>query len=220
MLFPYNENHLKKEASITAMVLGTAATEAAAEGLKLFGKNRGANFLSAGIELGQKGERMNPYTEGMARNLLGNKQVSPYDAGMKIGGRMKEMDPERSERFLNKTIGMGAARKERLEDAGEKVKDPVLNAIDNYQIGKERHHPLFQSALMKGSKPQDSNPMIGNLAATATSAPLALADFRSVARPVMRAAEKNPAVQKTQTKLFPLGTKREKTYNVIRDYID
>jgi hypothetical protein len=223
MLFPTSKNkehYIQKEASLVGLGLGIAATEAAAEGLKHFGRARGANFLDAGIQLGQKGEKMNPYTEGMARNLFGNKQLAPYDAGLEIGSRMKNMEPERGERFLNKAVGMGSARKERLEAAGEKVKNPVLNALDKYQIGADRSHPLFQSTIMKGSKPKEANPLLGELGATATSAPLALADVRSIVRPALRAAEKNPSIQKTQTKLFPEGTKREKTYNVIRDYID
>lgn len=220
MLFPLEPKGFKKKATVTGFLAGLAATEAAAEGLKVYGRNRGANFLNAGIELGQKGERMNPFTESMSRNLLGNRQVLPYEAGLEIGGRMKNMEPERSERFLNKVIGMGAARKQSMEEVGQKVKDPVLNAIDQYQIGQDRAAPLFQSTIMKGSKPQESNALAGKIVANTASVPLGLVDFRAAARPALRTAERHPVGQKVQKQLFPEGTKREKTYNAVRNYID
>jgi hypothetical protein len=176
--------------------------------------------LDAGIQLGRNGEKVHPFTESLSRNLLGKKINTPYDAGLAIGNRMQPMDPERQERFLNKTIGMGAARKQSLLDQGKKVKDPVLNAIDAWQIGKDRHHETFQSLLTKGGIPQDEKRNLAALGGHALSAVAAPLDSRVIARPAVRKVESLPAVQEIKSRLFPMGTIREKGYNFVRDQID
>lgn len=215
-LFP-----LKKQASLTGIATGLAVAEGTAQSLSLLGRNRGSNLFGAGVELGSKGEKMNPYTETLAKNLFGKKQVLPYEAGMQVGSRMKQMEPEKQERFLNKVVGMGSARKDRLElETGKRVKDPILNALEDYQIGKDRKNGLFQSIITKGSKPENAPSSLANLAANISTVPTAVIDSRFAIRPALRAAEQKPTVINTQKKLFPEGTKREKVYGAVRNYID
>lgn len=213
-------DEFEKQASVTGFLASLAAGEAAMHGLATLGKKHNANLLNTGIELGQKGRVMNPYTETLSRNILGNKQLAPYDAGVAIGKRLQGRTPEEQERLLNKTVGMGVARKNRLTAEGQKVKDPVLNALDNYQIGTDRHSPLLNSFLQKGSKPDTESLKVDKAIANAATLPGALVDFRAAARPLMRGVENTPSLQKATDKLLPADTKRKKIYDISRGYID
>lgn len=215
-------HHQTKTASLTAIAAGLLGAEATVRGVNQFGKARNANLLSAGITLGQKGERMHPYTETVSRNLLGTKQMQPYEAGKQIGARMQKMEPEKQERFLGKVVGMGSARKDRLlKETGKDPKSPVLNALESYQQGKDRHHPLFQKVITRHSKPDNgTTPKLTTLAASASTLPASIIDSRYALRPMLRTVEKQPVVSNTQKKLFPQDTKRAKAYQLVRDYID
>lgn len=209
----------EKKASLTGFLAALAAGEAVVEGISHMGRVHGPNLLRTGIELGSKGEKMNPYKETFARNLLGNRQLSPYEAGQAIGSRMQNMPPDQQERFLNKVVGMGSARKDRLVAEKEKV-PAVLNALEGYQVGKDQSAPGLNNFLLKGSKPIDKNTKVQTAISNTLSMPGALLDFRAAARPIVRAAETKPKVQQYTQKIAPDNTKRKKIYDITRNYID
>jgi hypothetical protein len=228
MLFPIiktNSEPFEKQASILGLLAGMGIGELGMQAASKFGQKRGANLLRTGIDLSQKGEKMAPLTETLSRNLLGNKAMSPYDAGLKIGNKIteKNMEPERAQKFIDRVVKWNVDKKTRLEQAGEKVKDPVLHAMDDYLLFKDLKHPKFQKMLNEGSIPQEKSgaggKIVGN-ALTGLAAPQSWGDFRFAARPLVRKAENTPAVQNAQNKLFPAGTMREKGYNMVRNYID
>lgn len=214
-------NELEKHASALTFFGGLAAGEAVMKGISSAGKSMDANLLRAGIELGRKGEKMHPYKETLSRNLLGNRQLSPYESGQAIGKRMQEMDPEKEERFLNKVVGMASARKNNHRSFRD---DPTLTAIENYQIGRDLKHPGVQSFLEAGSKPVESSGRLATLAANATTAPGGLLDFRLAARPLARFTESNKPAQRLGENLLaktPVDDDKIKTgYNIARNYID
>lgn len=212
---------MNKKASLLGWAGTFAAAEATAQTLSHLARDRSSNLFGAGVELGSKGEKIHPYKETISKNLFGRKQLNPYEAGLGVGKRMQEMDPDRQERFLNKVVGMGSARKDRLElETGKKVKDPILNALEGYQMGKDRKHGLFQSILTKGSVPAESSSTLANLAANATTVPTGVVDSRFALRPAIRAVETQPKMMNLQKRWFPEGTKRHKLFNTARDYID
>lgn len=228
MLFPITKTNcepFEKQASILGILAGMGLGELGMKAASKFGQKRGANLLRTGIDLSQQGEKMAPLTETLSRNLLGNKAMSPYDAGMKIGNKIteKNMDPDYAQRFIDRVVKWNVDKKTRMEQAGEKVKDPVLHAMDDYLQFKDLDHPKFHNFLNEGSIPQEKSgaggKIVGN-ALTGLAAPQSWGDFRFVARPIVRKAENAPAVQNAQNKLFPAGTKRKKGYNMVRDYID
>lgn len=215
-----HEQQFHKQASLLAAAGAVATAEATMKGLSRLGKQHDASLLRAGVELGSQGRKMNPYTENISRNVLGNKQLAPYDAGLAIGKRMQPMEPGRQERFLNKVVGMGSARKDRLVSEGQKIKDPVLNALENYQVGRDLKSPGVNKFLLKGSRPIDNSDLKHQVAANAATIPAALLDSRAVIRPALRAAEKTPAFQALSSRVLPEDSKRKKVYSTVRDYID
>lgn len=216
------EGQLDKQASLLGFAGALAAGEAMMKGIAQVGKAHDANFLRAGVELGRQGQKMNPYTENISRNVLGNKQLAPYDAGLEIGKRMQArgMDPETESRFLDKIVGMGSARKDRLVLEGKKVKDPVLNSLENYQIGRDLKNPKINDLLLKGSRPINDNRISQEIASNAASLPGVFLDSRTIIRPALRTAEKHPKVQELSARALPENSKRKKVYTTVRDYID
>lgn len=210
---------MKKQASIAALAGTLIAGEAAMKGLQRLGTSRDVNLFSAGVDLAGKGNRMNPIKEKMVRNVLGNKQIAPYEAGKAVGNRMIGMEPERANRFLHKTVGMGTARKQRLEDTGAKT-DPVLRAMERYQTGDDHHNKLTNSFLTSLSRKGNTSSPLENIASNVATAPGALLDWRVAGRPVMRTVEKTAPFQKAKNRFIDVDAKRSKVYDGVRDYID
>lgn len=212
---------MKKQSSLLGIATAAAAMEAGAKGLQSFGKARDADLFSAGVDLAREGKRINPFVEKNVRNLLGNKQFAPYQAGNAVGKRMSTMDDARANRFLDKSVGMAVARKDRLISEGipEKNISPVLRAAENYQTGKDRHHPTFNRFLRMNPKTSDPT-MLETVLSNATTAPAALIDSRALIRPALRGAENTAPYQKMKNRFIDTDPKRKKVYDLTRSYID
>lgn len=210
---------MKKEASLVGLGAALAANEAAFAGLKFAGKKSAPNLLDTGIKLGEKAKRMNPNTEGSLRNLLGSKQLAPYDAGQKIGIRMKYMDEPRKNRFLEKTVGMGAARAKRLEAETGKVKDPILKSLAERKEGKGTGDSAVNRFLQRNPAEIGKYGLKEKYTSNFLAAPGAFLDHRMAVRPILREYKKGTKFQSLDSKMQQQEVTK-KPFNFLKEYYD
>jgi hypothetical protein len=239
MLFPLRNNRTeeldKKAFDVTPWLehsalpwavhqaIGTAAGEATMKGANKLLFSRGGSLLNTGIQLGKDGKKMAPFTETIGRNVVGNKGFAPYDLGLRMGGKIKKwnLDPEEESRFISRIVESNVAKKEQMEAAGQKVKNPMLHAFDQYQTGSDRKQKLFHAVTNSKPTDQESKGLLGKAKAHALSIPGAIyGDFRLAARPALAKAEQIPKATEHINKLFPVETKRGKLFEKTREYID
>lgn len=210
---------MDKQSSLVGIGAALAANEAAFAGLRHAGKKQAPQLLGTGIDLGKNFNRIGPKREGSLRNLLGNKQMAPYDAGQQIGFRSAYMEPDKQYRFIQKTIGMGAARAKRLEESGEKVKDPVLNALKQYNVGKGTKETPVSKFLKKNPAQAGRYGLNEKYTSNFIAVPGALFDHRMAVRPILREVKKDSRFANLDQKMQG-GKLTQKPFNFLKDYYD
>lgn len=204
----------------------TGASMAAGEGAKRWFGARKANLLNTGIEMGKNNQQMNPYLSTFSRNWLGKTKMSPYDEGIRVGNeiRSRGLTGEDEHKYIQNVVDQKAAERETAAAASKngKVKDPVLNAYDQYQTGSFRHNKVFNGLVNAKPIAQDDKALAQKAIAHGISAPIAkFVDPTAIARPILNQAEKHPVTNDLiNNKMFPQDTTRGKAYSKVKDFID
>lgn len=195
------------------------------EGVRRWFGRRGANLLHSGIEMGKNNQKMNPVTDTITHNWVPQSKLRPYHEGLQIGNAIREqgLTGDHELKYIQGIVDQKAAEREAAAAADKKgrVKDPVLNAFDQYQTGSFRHNNIFNGMINAGPVAQGEKALAQRAITHAVSAPIAkVMDPMAIARPIVHKAENTPVVNEQINKAFPQGTARGKMYSKVRQFID
>lgn len=195
----------------------------ALEGTKRWFGARGANLLNKGIEMGKENQKMSPFLETVSTNFLGKSKLSPYHEGLQLGNAIREkgLNPEQEAHFLAAKTDEKLALKQEAEAAGKKAKDPILNAYDDFQTGKYRHHPVFNGLIGSNPISQEQSGLAGKVVGNALTLPIAkVIDPTAMVRPILRKVESHPVIENKINTMMPEGTKKRNLFSKMRQFID
>ena len=151
---------LKKEASLLGLAGLAAGVHIAPnlimKGIKSTKKGHDAltGTFSAGVEMGRNSQKLHPNAQSFIEYGLGPETLVDYRLGHKLGTKLRDIDPEKQDRFLQKVRGIGEAQLKRngvpVEDL-EKV--PVMNTLINYMDGRGENK--IKKGMMRMGVPED-----------------------------------------------------------------
>lgn len=162
-----------KHASLLGMLgLGAAmhvAPNIAMKAVKSTRKGHDAltGTYAAGVDMGKAGQKLHPNAQSFMEYGIGPESLVDYHLGRKLGTKLRDMEPERQERFLRRAQGMGDAHfRANGIDPKDIDKVPVLNTFKGYMEGRgnQKVQGLFNRMAVDENKPTTWKNRAGNLA--------------------------------------------------------
>jgi hypothetical protein len=155
-----SQQRMEKHASILGLLgLGAAMHVAPNLGMKAlkstqFGREALTGSLSAGVEMGRRGEKLHPNWKNLMQYGIGPESTVEMELGRHFGQRMNKMDPEQQIRFHNKVKGMLEQHVNSMSPEAKKEihKTPLLNSAIDYFSGTSNQR--VKSFLLNRTVPE------------------------------------------------------------------